>query len=83
MSDDAGIEPRTVATLALMQSGALTTNVSDCDNAFLLVVQEWHMEYGRAKQAILAASPVGGHRKRILIQIFCFSFLTNLKINQK
>jgi hypothetical protein len=43
-------------------------NPSDCDNVFLLVIQEWHMEYGRAKQAILAASPVGGHRKNILIQ---------------
>ncbi len=32
------------------------------------------MEYGRAKQAILAASPVGGHRKRNLIQNFSFVF---------
>jgi hypothetical protein len=42
-----------------------------------LVIQEWHMEYGRAKQAILAASPVGGHRKNILIQNF-FLELSNV-----
>jgi hypothetical protein len=48
---------------------------------FLFVIQEWHMEYGRAKQAILAASPVGGHRKRSMIAKFSSNFLTYLMSN--